>query len=199
MGTGGNTRLSGASLLPATAAMVAQNLAPVAWRIGWARARIRSIGEGVPGKNRPIEVRPRSCENGSSKADPEGGAPPPRLGPAGKATHRLWRGTPPYRRRCAASSAACSWIPSLQCVLIPNHKTTKRTSKESLVNLLVSMPDKLALLAAALYIAGEPGAASQEPTDTPGTVELPQETADTHAALRAMFRPPWRHSGTYQG
>ena len=38
-----------------------------------------------------------------------------RLGPAGKATHRLWRGTPPYRRRCAASSAACSWIPSVQC------------------------------------------------------------------------------------
>jgi hypothetical protein len=73
-------------------------------------------------------------------------------------------------------------------ILIPNHKTTKRTQKESLVNLLVSMPDKLAVLAAALYITGEPGAASQEPTDTPGAVGSSQETADTRAALRAILQ-----------
>jgi hypothetical protein len=73
-------------------------------------------------------------------------------------------------------------------ILIPNHKTTKRTQKESLVNLLVSMPNKLALLAAALYIAGEPGSASQEPTDTPGAVSSSQETAETCAALRAILQ-----------
>jgi hypothetical protein len=36
-------------------------LAPVASRIGWARARIRSIEEGAPGKSRPIEVRVRTA------------------------------------------------------------------------------------------------------------------------------------------
>jgi hypothetical protein len=50
------------------------------------------------------------------------------------------------------------------------------------------MPDQLALLAAALFIAGEPSSSSQEPTDTPGAVGSSQETADTHAALRAILQ-----------
>jgi hypothetical protein len=61
---------------------------------------------------------------------------------------------------------------------------------ESLVDLLVSIPDKLALLAATLYIVGESGrgAASREPTDTPGSVGSSQETADTCAALHTILQ-----------
>ena len=63
-------------------------------------------------------------------------------------------------------------------MVIPNKKTTTRTPKESLVTELVSTPDKLALLAAALNIAGAQGAAS---TDTPDLAQL--------TALRARLQP----------
>jgi hypothetical protein len=65
------------------------------------------------------------------------------------------------------------------CTIL-NHKTTKRTTKESLVNLLVSMPDKLALLAAALCIAGEPGTRTQNPW--------------THLAQWVRRRKSWTHA-----
>jgi hypothetical protein len=49
-------------------------------------------------------------------------------------------------------------------IVIPNKKTMTRTPKVLLVQELVSTPDKLALLAAALRlnIAGAPGAASTD-------------------------------------
>jgi hypothetical protein len=46
---------SGASLLPAKAAMVAWALAPVASRTGWARARMKSVGQGASAMCRPID------------------------------------------------------------------------------------------------------------------------------------------------
>ena len=55
------------------------------------------------------------------------------------------------------------------------------------VSLVVSMADKLALFAAGLDIAGEPGASLQGSTDRPDAVGSSQETADTRAALRAML------------
>ena len=67
-------------------------------------------------------------------------------------------------------------------MVIPNQKTTTRTPKESLVTELVSTPDKLALLAAALNIAGAQDAAS---TDTP---DLAQAAAQL-TALRARLQP----------
>ena len=63
-------------------------------------------------------------------------------------------------------------------MVIPNKKTTKKTPKESLVKELMSTPDKLALLATALNIAGAQGAAS---TDTPDLAQL--------TALRARLQP----------
>jgi hypothetical protein len=63
-------------------------------------------------------------------------------------------------------------------MVIPNKKTNTRTPKESLVTELVSTPDKLALLAAALNIACAQGAAS---TDTPDLAQL--------TALRARLQP----------
>jgi len=67
-------------------------------------------------------------------------------------------------------------------MVIPNQKTTKKTPKESLVTELVSTPDKLALLAAALNIAGAQDAAS---TDKP---DLAQAAAQL-TALRARLQP----------
>jgi hypothetical protein len=66
------------SLLLATAVIIGwwQNLPSVALRIGWARARIRSVGEGAPGTGQKSAVR-RPAENGGSEADPGGCAPLP--------------------------------------------------------------------------------------------------------------------------
>jgi hypothetical protein len=50
-------------------------------------------------------------------------------------------------------------------IVIPSKTTTTRTPKESLVQELVSTPDKLALLAAALNIAGAQGTASTDTFD----------------------------------
>jgi hypothetical protein len=69
MGTGGSTSSSGASLLAVTAAMVARTPAPVASKIGWARARMKSIGGWARARMkskltdicRPIEGRPETA------------------------------------------------------------------------------------------------------------------------------------------
>ena len=144
---------------------------------------------GCPRQNRAQSANQEPAENGGSEADPAGDAPPPR-----------GRGRPArpslVEEDTAAQAAVRSKLRSMLVdtlraictILIPNHKTTKRTPKESFVNLLVSMPDKLALLAAALCIAGESGAASQEPTDTSGAVVSSQKNADTRAALRAILQ-----------
>ena len=144
---------------------------------------------GCPRQNRAPSANRGPAENGGSEADPAGDAPPPR-----------GRGRPARPSLVEEDSAAQAAVRSklrsmlvdtlraICTILIPNHKTTKRTPKESFVNLLVSMPDKLALLAAALCIAGESGAASQEPTDTSGAVVSSQKNADTRAALRAILQ-----------
>jgi hypothetical protein len=109
METGGSTRSSGTSLLPAMTAIVAQHLAPVrtvASRTGWARARIRSIGEGAPGESLPIEVRPRTA---AAKLTREA-ALRRRAAGAGQPSRRSWRRTPPYWRWCALRSKLSSML-----------------------------------------------------------------------------------------
>ena len=117
--------------------------------------------------------------DGGSDADSGGGAPPPR-----------GRGRParpdPVASDTDEQAAVRSRLRSMRVetlrdictMVIPNQKTTKKTPKESLVTELVSTPDKLALLAAALNIAGAQGAAS---TDTPDLAQL--------TALRARLQP----------
>jgi hypothetical protein len=146
------------------------------------------IDRGGRPRQEPADRGP--AENGCSEAEPGGGSHPPRS--------RGRPARPPLvELDTAVQAAVCSKLRSMlmdtlraMCtMLIADHKTTKRTPKESLVNALVSMPDKLALLAAGLNIAGKPGATSPGSTYTlvPGAVESSQETADTSAALRTML------------